>query len=178
MTMYRAAVTESERSLELVSRAERTPFGKIAIDIGVQMEKWKRAYASDDPEFNLVVVGRAMEQVNGMLQRANDEVDRSRKELEKAAMAIHAITKDVLPELTKTLAAVRDSRMAVVNEMKDMLTVLRDVRRFFIEDEFDLEQTRMERFIVLCREFQSLKKDGVLDAVCDSALRLATERAP
>ena len=58
--------------------------------------------------------------------------------------------------------------MTIVSEVKQSLNVLKDVRKFFIEKDYETEMQNLERFINLCKEIKQLKEDGIFDAVCDA----------
>ena len=62
--------------------------------------------------------------------------------------------------------------MTVVNEIRESLSALRDIRKFFLDPEHEKEMVRLEQFVALCRELQALKQSGVLDAVSDTIIRL------
>jgi hypothetical protein len=79
----------------------------------------------------------------------------------------------VQPSLMKQAQDLRSARMTVVSEVQQALGAMRDVRKFFLESDYETEMARLERFVKVCRELQALKDDGVLDAVCDSSLRLS-----
>ena len=69
----------------------------------------------------------------------------------------------------------REMRMATVREIRDSLSALHDIRRFFLEKDYEQEMLRLERFVAVCRELQALRANGTIDAICDTALRLAVE---
>ena len=124
-------------------------------------------------EVQVLTMGAWMEQTKAMLEAANAEVEESRKVLDDLVERVRDLRKELDPELAGAIVQLREQRMAVVREVRDSLTALRDLRAFFLEDAYELEVTRLERFVRLCREIQALKAEGVFDAVVDSALRLA-----
>jgi hypothetical protein len=68
---------------------------------------------------------------------------------------------------------VRNSRFALVSEAATMAKSLREVRQFFIDKDYEKEINRLREFVELCERLVALKKDGTLDAVSDTMLRLA-----
>lgn len=113
--------------------------------------------------------------VKELLKQSNDELERSKKILQDLANEVTAMTDIVQPALEKQIGALRSARMSTVNEIRESLSSLREIRKFFIEDDYEVEMNRLERFVKLCRELQELKAAGVFDAVCDAALRLAVK---
>ncbi len=133
-----------------------------------------------DPEVNLIRVGVQMETNNELLRELTEEVARSSETLRKLADEVIAMGHVVGPELHRQVTELRDSRMAVVREVRESLTALRDLRAFFLESTYETEIGRLERLVALCRELEQVRATGVFDAVCDAALRLAApaQKAP
>lgn len=132
----------------------------------------------NDEVINTLRVGVAMETTGNMLKAINIEVEESKKILESLANEIHALSIIVGPALLNQAKELRSARMVVVNEVRDSLSSLRDVRKFFLESDYKIEIERLEKFVKVCKEIEELKKSGVFDAVCDSALRLAIQEKP
>jgi negative regulator of replication initiation len=79
----------------------------------------------------------------------------------------------VNPELMKMIKDIRSSRMTATTEIKQSLVELRDIRKFFLETDYEEEMKRLERFVNLCKEIRQLKADGTFDSICESALKLS-----
>ena len=75
---------------------------------------------------------------------------------------------------TKTLAPCVD---LAARDIRSLLTMLRDVRRFFLEADHATEVTRLREFVDLVERLERLKKDGFLDAVADTMLRLSEKKS-
>lgn len=114
-----------------------------------------------------------METNTTLLAAANEEAAKSKKILQELANDVTALHEIIAPKLLHQVQELRASRMAVVTEVKDSLTAMREVRKFFMESDYETEMARLERFVKVCREIKALKECGVFDAVCDSALKLA-----
>ena len=69
----------------------------------------------------------------------------------------------------------RATRMATVNEINASLAAMREIRKFFLESDYETEMTRLERFVRVCRDLQDLKASGVLDAIADTSIKLAVQ---
>lgn len=124
-------------------------------------------------EFNLLQGGFLMEITNETLKVINLEVDESKKILQNLVNEIKILHNIVEPALLKAIQDMRTARMTMVSEVSQSLKLLGDVRKFFFEKDYDEEMKRLERFVNICKEIKKLKDDGVFDAVCDSALKLA-----
>jgi hypothetical protein len=120
-------------------------------------------------------VGMKMDETVALLGAVTDEVKKAKEELEDVKNQAFAVSDVLLPEMLSHVKRLREVRMSVTDEMRQSLQALRDVRMFFMESDYAVEVARLERFVALCRELQELKRDGTLDALCDSALRLATK---
>jgi len=71
------------------------------------------------------------------------------------------------------LEEIRNVRFAMVTETNSMTRELRDLRRFFLDADHKEEITRLREFVGLCERLRELKKDGTLDAVAETILRLS-----
>ena len=131
-----------------------------------------------DPEFEMSRVGAHMESTAEMLKAATDALRDAKEELQRVSNEAMATAGPLEETLLKHLRDIRDSRMAAVREAREILAALQDVRKFFVDKDYDREMERMERLVRVCREFQALKADGVLDAMIDAALKLAAGPEP
>lgn len=73
----------------------------------------------------------------------------------------------------KYLTELRQTRYAIVSEIAAIIAPLRDIRQFFLAENYEQEITRLREYVELCERLQSLKKSGFLDAVADTMLNLA-----
>jgi hypothetical protein len=128
---------------------------------------------ADDPVFNMTTSGRALEEVTSLMKEANAEAAGARETLQKVADQMRELGDLLGPQMAAELKLLREHRMAVVNEARDMLVAIRDIRKFFLEADHKTEMERLDRFIRMCKELKALKEDGTLDAILDSVLRLA-----
>jgi uncharacterized damage-inducible protein DinB len=119
--------------------------------------------------------GLAMEDTAQMLEATNNQLAVAKATMETLVNELKAASDVIGPSLMKHVHEIRSARMTVITEVRDSLTAMRDLRRFFLESDYETEMIRLERFVRLCREIQALKADGVFDAVCDSALKLAVK---
>lgn len=127
----------------------------------------------DKTELEIVNVGDAMEIDTIMLKRINDEIKESKEILQNLVNDIRAMQDIVQPELLKTIKEIRSSRMALTGELQKSLKDLRDVRKFFLESEYQIEMDRLQRFLDLAKQLKGLIDDGTMDAICDVILKLA-----
>jgi hypothetical protein len=116
-----------------------------------------------------------MENDTALLKAANEEVNESRRILEELANQVRDVGGIVEESLMAQIERLRSARMTAIREVRESLAALRDIRAFFLEADYEKEVLRMERLLGLCREFQAAKATGVLDVVCDAALRLAVK---
>jgi len=116
-----------------------------------------------------------MEQIATELQAITAEVTESRRVLSELARDVQAIADMIEPALLNHIRRLRDARMTVVREIADCLKSLQDIREFFLAKDYTLEMERLARFVEMGREFDRLRTTGVLDALTNCALRLATE---
>lgn len=125
--------------------------------------------------FELVRAGAQVEDTQAILEELNRQLEETKSKMQALVNDIHVLAEVVEPRLMEHVREVRSTRQTVVSEIAQMLSSLRDIRKFFLEDDFEVEIGRLERFVRLCREIRQLKQDGTFDAVCDSSLRLAVK---
>lgn len=125
--------------------------------------------------WDFILIGVRMEETHELVAAATDEAAKSREVLEQLKNDVVALSDVIHPQLIETATKLRSARMTVVSEVNASLSAMRDVRKFFIEHDYEVEIARLERFIALCRELMALKEAGVLDAVADTTLRLAVK---
>jgi hypothetical protein len=137
-------------------------------DIGAYKITW---------EFDAFIGGTFMEETANLLNALNAEVGESKKILQTMVNDIRALSENIQPELAKMIKQIRENRMAVVLELRQSLDSLKNVQNFFMDSKYESEMEKMERFIRVCKEIMELKKDGIFDDICDSAIRLALREA-
>ncbi len=120
------------------------------LSIGVHMEEAKH------------IVKEAAAELTAVCATAATTAEETTAVLKRTSLALVDYIKDI-----------RSQRMTIVGETRDCLSALRDVRKFFLDSDYETEVARLERLVKLCRDIQELKTSGVFDAVLDSALRIA-----
>tara|TARA_R110000868_G_scaffold267108_1_gene526380 strand:+ start:961 stop:1419 length:459 start_codon:yes stop_codon:yes gene_type:complete len=76
-------------------------------------------------------------------------------------------------QTNKVLEQIRQTRVVIGIESKQLLAECGDVRKFFLSDDHEKEIAKLREFIELCERLRALKNDGTLDKVADTILKLA-----
>jgi len=127
----------------------------------------------DDPNIIVYSIGGIMELSSEALKTINDETKESLKLLKKSFNDIK-ITSDMLsPELSEMIQKIRTTRMTISSELKQSLSIMKDVRKFFLESDYEKEMERLERFIKLGNELKELIDNGTMNAISDVAIKLS-----
>lgn len=79
---------------------------------------------------------------------------------------------DFMDQQDKRLKDLRMARMAFEVETKVLMSGLRDVRKFFLEENHDAEVAKLKEFVDLCERLQKLQQSGFLNTVADTILKL------
>lgn len=124
-----------------------------------------------------LIGGIVMEKTVEAFKELNSELIEAKKNLFDAVEEIKQLRGVIGPEMMTHIANLRSHRMAVVSEMRESLSTMRDVRKFFLESEYEHEMARLERFVSICKQLQQLQSEGVLNAVCDLAIKLAIKES-
>jgi hypothetical protein len=72
-----------------------------------------------------------------------------------------------------SLAEIREERIAFGSEIRLLMSGLKEVRQFFLEDSYETQINRLHEFVDLCERLKALKESGFLDAVSDTILKLS-----
>lgn len=96
--------------------------------------------------------------------------------VEALRTAVHGIGRELeeLKPIKKAMIEeLRSLRMTAAQEIAQAMKPLEDVRQFFIGKDHAAEVGRLREFVELCERLERLKKDGFLDAVADTIIKLA-----
>jgi hypothetical protein len=124
-------------------------------------------------ETEIVRVGLAMDNIAVEIETINDAVAESKKTLATLADEVRELSDAIEPELLGAIKRIREARMSAVAEVRDALVALRDIRKFFLDNDYQTEIDRLRAFVNLCNELDNLRKQGVLDAVSDTIIKLS-----
>jgi hypothetical protein len=114
-------------------------------------------------------INREPHQLTALARAAFD----ARNVLEENMSQIGPVMIDFNARVKTALEDVRQARMAVVGEIAHLLLPLKEVRQFFLGKDYDQEIARLKEFTSLCERLAALKKDGTLDAIADTIIKLA-----
>ena len=121
----------------------------------------------------LLELGKKMEDTVSLIHAILEEAKESKETMEELYNKATSILDEINPALLKQAKELRSTRMTMVSEISQSLTALKDIRKFFLESDYQHEMERLERFVKICHELKELKQEGVLDAISDIAIRLA-----
>lgn len=74
------------------------------------------------------------------------------------------------------LGSIRQNRFAIVSELHQIMTPMKDLRSFFSGPEYDSEIRRLQEFVDLCERLEGLQQRGTLDAVSDTLIKLTVAK--
>lgn len=159
---------------------------------------------ADDTQNKWIVLGDYAIEVKGISKRTGepliDQIDmwpillekmnKMKHELTPAALAMidgetalrnaTQTAKDCMEETRSAskvlLDEVRQSKYAMVAEISAITTPLKELRQFFLGNDYKEQLTRLSEFVDLCERLQKLKTSGFLDLVADTMLRLAEQK--
>jgi len=127
-------------------------------------------------ELDVMTVGLCMEEVQRLIQAVNMELDNSSKTLITVLNEVKSLSALLQPALMDIVTSVRQNRMALVSELNEMLKSMRDmrdIRKFFLEEEYEKEMERLRIFVDLCKDLKAQLQDGTIEAISDTMLKLA-----
>ncbi len=130
------------------------------------------------PENMAIISASHVERKATGIEIATDDIRKAKAEIESAFNDILILSDKTDDHLAKYITEIRQFRMAMTMECRSLITSMQDVRKFFLEDTFDDEMGRVERFVSLCKELRALKENGTLDAVSDTIIKLTVRAQP
>lgn len=102
----------------------------------------------------------------------------ARSVLEEATNGIGGIMADFEDKTASALQTLRARRMSVVTECQSIMNALSDIRRFFLDKDYQSERDRLSEFVELCERMNALKESGFIDAISDTILKLSVSEKP
>jgi len=114
-------------------------------------------------------INREPQQLTALARAAVD----ARNVLEENMKQIGPVMEGFNARVKVALEDVRQSRMAIVGEVAHLLQPLKEVRAFLLGPDYQHEIARLKEFCDLCERLAQLKKDGTLDAIADTIIKLA-----
>ena len=124
---------------------------------------------------NIGKVGIIMEATPALIKEVNAEAMDSREILRQLANDVTVTAKMLHPQLISMTKKIRESRQTVTIELNKSLTLMKDVRKFFLEKEYKVEMERLEKFVQIGERMHALIENGTMDAVCDVILKLSMQ---
>ena len=79
----------------------------------------------------------------------------------------------VSPFLKDQISELRNTRLQAVSEVKASISLIRDIREFFLQPEHSEQIKRLKEFVEVCNQLKRLKDEGTLDAIGDTILKLS-----
>lgn len=122
---------------------------------------------------NASVVAKIMNDTQAMIKESADECREAKVVLEDLANDIRALNDVVGPTLADHIKAIRSARMTAIAEIQQTLIAMKEIRKFFLDGDYQFEMDRLKKFVEICRAIKALKEDGTLDAICNSAVAMA-----
>lgn len=110
--------------------------------------------------------GAIVEALNTSVAASSEAIDSFHRKMHSALADLEVLTQ-------KHAQAMRALRMSAVSDAGQITKVLGDIRALFIGPDHTKEMERLEHFIALCERLQTLKRNGTLDAVADTILKLS-----
>jgi hypothetical protein len=132
-----------------------------------------RTEAKDIWRMEAVNGGRATEDVGLLIKAASEELKRAKKELTELQDEVLALADNLIPALKLNLEIARSTRMAIVREAKESLAAMGDLRRFFLENDYQTEMERLKDFMQTIDRLKALNCNGTLNIMADTLLKLA-----
>lgn len=177
----RAEAAEMERLNTAVHSGEMTEEEALARYKEIRQQADDRelptkALMMNDEQITNDIGHKLVQQTKSNLQQQRDfvaEVQDAKLALELAVTTFRKSTIDFLEEMTKYLTDIRQTKVALGAETRQLVAQCQDVRTFFLSPEHVAEVQRLKEFVEICERLKALKESGFLDNIADTILKLA-----
>lgn len=132
-----------------------------------------RASIMNSAYSNVVTGGIIMERLVEAASLIREELDKNKHELEQTVNEMAVLGGKIQELMRGEILNIRETRMAIVREAGDTLATLRDIRKFFLDNDYKTEMERLERFTKMAKDLKDLLDDGTLNATADIMLKLS-----
>ena len=164
--------TTSERSNENFPSGQKTATGAVMGSAsGIPRDSNPQEYFSITDVAVKVIdqINKEPQKLTALARAAFD----ARNVLDENMKQIGPLMENFNATVKVALEDVRQSRMAIIGEVAHLLQPLREVRAFLLGKDYEFEIARLKEFCDLCDRLSKLKKDGTLDAIADTIIKLA-----
>lgn len=123
-----------------------------------------------------VVVDRQTKEAKETLEKSQELLKRAHDTYDAVAFLASSVRGpwDEYSEwVKKELEATRQTRFAIENETRLIMTQFKEVRQFFLGEDYEPQIKRLSEFVALCERLKALKDSGFLDTIADTILRLS-----
>lgn len=127
---------------------------------------------ADDWRMAVFELGKHMENITETLHITREELTEAKRDLQTLANELASVADIIEPALVDQTRRIRAARMVALDETRQALNALRELRAFFSDAGYVEEIKRMEHFVTICQQFKRLKDEGLLDAVVDMTKRI------
>jgi DUF4097 and DUF4098 domain-containing protein YvlB len=128
-----------------------------------------------DNEMRLEVGGKLVKEVVKLKSRDEEiamGIRDARAYLESCMNTMRKEWFDWQETADSSVKELRQFRMALTSESKQIAEACKDVRGFLMSDAHTEEMRRLQEFVALCERLRDLKKDGTLGYVVDAILKI------
>lgn len=139
-------------------------------------DRTSRQYKKNDSEFNDEICEAFTKRTEGAVDKTEDLLTRTleaRAAIDHLAEEWKASWVDFQSTCNTRLTELRMTRMSTESEMRQLLSSLKEVRAFFLDQDYESQVARLKDFVETCERLKALKDSGFLDQVADTMLRLA-----
>lgn len=126
----------------------------------------------------ITLLGGCMDTSTEEVRQLNMEFLKLKKMMESTYNEIITVGNAIDDKLTKQIRDIRETRMAIEMEGKSLLTMMKDIRKFFLEDDYEQEVKRLHEFVGVCKALKDMQESGAFEVVIDAMLKLAVGQAP
>jgi hypothetical protein len=123
-----------------------------------------------------ILVVKANQEASKIETNMSDLLTQTEESVAALRAAVRGIGQEIeefKPLKKAMIEELRSLRITSAQEISTAMKPLEDIRQFFIGKDHDKEVGRLREFVELCERLERLKREGFLDAVADTIIKLA-----
>ena len=113
-----------------------------------------------------------MENVKSAIKEIHEDIEKSIDVLQQSYNELLKTHGLIAPQIIKMSKELREKRLALTTEIKSSISLMRDIRKFFLEKDHKIEINRIEEFLNVCERVKALIEDGTMDTITETILKL------
>lgn len=122
------------------------------------------------------LTGVVMEHLSGALEEVDKDIKNQIQVLQQTYNELLRMHDVIAPQIIKMSKELRGKRLSLTLDIKNSLSLMKEIRQFFMEKDHEIEINRVKDFLSVCEKIKTFTEDGTMDAITEVMLKLEGEK--